>query len=117
MEKFPQLLNQKDSHGCTALHYACKHNHSDVVKLLLSHDNCQINLHNDEQENPLHYSSNRNNLEVMKMLLDRDISLLNIKNKKGQTLLHLKLSQNICLRLGADVNIKDNDNRTPLELE
>ncbi|KAF4529827.1 hypothetical protein B566_EDAN013995, partial [Ephemera danica] len=137
MEKFPQLLNQKDSHGYTAMHYACKCNKTEVVKLLLSHDKCQIVVYNDKQKNPLHYASKRRNLEVMKILLDLHISLLNIKNNKGQTPLHLTLSHGdkfafftlteidkndmieaskYLLSLNCSVNVKNQDEKTPLHL-
>ncbi|KAF4528734.1 hypothetical protein B566_EDAN016902, partial [Ephemera danica] len=117
MEKFPQLLNQKDSHGSTAMHYACKYNNTEVEKILLSHDNCQINVHDDEHQNPLHYASKRGNL---KYLLSLNCSV-NVQDVNGKTPLHLasmyfnvEIIKELLQRDGTLLNQQDKDGRTPL---
>ena len=46
----------KAGNGCTALHAACFFCHLEVVKLLLDHDECDVNCRDEEGATPLHYA-------------------------------------------------------------
>ncbi|XP_076423541.1 ankyrin repeat and SOCS box protein 16-like [Peromyscus maniculatus bairdii] len=52
----------------TSLHYACAHNHPDVVKLLLA-KKASIDVHNDEGCTPLIKATQRDNVECVSILL------------------------------------------------
>ncbi|KAF4525695.1 hypothetical protein B566_EDAN014795 [Ephemera danica] len=128
LENFPTLLNQQDFSGCRVLHYACINGDTKLVKLLLNHIDCQIEVCDDDLENPLHKASRACNIEVMEMILERDNTLLNKQNKRGQTPLHLAnygtkkedsdeltyAASKYLLSLNCLVNVEDKDGLTPI---
>ncbi|KAF4525693.1 hypothetical protein B566_EDAN014793 [Ephemera danica] len=120
-------LNVQNDKGQTALHLAARYCDSNEIKVLLSHKECKVNTQDKNGDTPLHscIQSWRNGEKIKSTMIDfnkHDSSILNIKNNKGQTPLHKAVEEHefeavdLLVRLGAEVNIKDNDNRTPLEL-
>ncbi|XP_063126131.1 POTE ankyrin domain family member J-like isoform X7 [Rattus norvegicus] len=61
-------VDKYDRRNRTSLHYACAHNHPEVVMLLIK-SNCTINAQDDEGCTPLIKATERNNLECVSILL------------------------------------------------
>ncbi len=81
----PNLLNQ---HGWTALHFATKYNHNDIVEWLLTHHvdpNIQERL---DGNTALHQAIIHHHLDIAQTLLEHGAKI-NIKNKKAFTALEL----------------------------
>ncbi|KAL1492891.1 hypothetical protein ABEB36_011064 [Hypothenemus hampei] len=63
-------VNCRDAKGMTPLHYACKHNRPDIVKLLVTSGKANFQARNTESgEVPLHVAASEGHLEVIKALL------------------------------------------------
>ena len=61
-------VNWTDSYGWTALHIACINNHVDVVKILTSQDNIDVNIQDDNKDTPLHLACLRGHLKCVEIL-------------------------------------------------
>ena len=86
-------VNAMDDYGSTPLHKHCMHRHIGIfylVKALLEHG-ADVNARNVYGETPLHI--NCNNIETMKQTLVSEF----------------------LISKGADINVKDNQNKTPFE--
>ena len=75
-------VDVSDEADWTALHYATRHNRTDVVKRLV-HEGADVNRQDDDKDTPLHLAAIHNHNEVARLLLDNgaDISLKNDFNK------------------------------------
>lgn len=109
-------INLQDENGQTALHIACKYGILDIFKILMSFDNIDINLKNNEGFNCLYYACNQYNVkpdiidmwhytnysslsnysEITSILLSNSNIDINARNKYGETPLLIAIScQNI----------------------
>lgn len=117
----PLNIDEKDSYGRTALHWAVSQNNLDLVRLLLDKNfniNIQDNngntalhlatrgdiaqlllnqetlnpLENNYNQTPLHIASATGNLEVLTLLLDKGIFDINGQTRDISTPLHLAVS-------------------------
>ncbi|XP_075797834.1 ankyrin repeat domain-containing protein 33B-like [Microtus pennsylvanicus] len=62
-------INESDRRRRTSLHYACAHNHPNVVAWLVSNDSTDINIQDDEGCTPLIKATQRDNVECVSILL------------------------------------------------
>ncbi|KAI9989477.1 hypothetical protein PInf_019760 [Phytophthora infestans] len=76
-----------DSNGRNALHHACRKDHDEIVRYLVSTAHVDINSRSENQDTPLHKAVRGKSLKVVEMLL----------------------------KLGADPNLRNEQNRTPLD--
>jgi len=133
--------NIKGQRGYTILHMACKRiNYCplDVFKILIETVGCDANVQDDDTNTPPHYAvrcfdpnndeydedGEDDKIPVLTYVLSQMKVNADIKGKDGYSLLHTacerinKLPFEIFKILiethGADVNVKDNDNNTPL---
>jgi len=123
-------INHQDIDGFTALHYAAKDGLLEIVKLLVERG-ADLNVYPDETkfykgETPLNSAcsygnTGDKNLEVVKYLVEQGASmkkipfcfqspLTNCMNSKAP------LTAQYLLEMGADPNIPNNNNQTPLYL-
>ncbi len=107
----------------TPLHYACQQHipNQNVVQLLLSAD-ANPNIKNVEWKTPLHFACTKEDPDTVKMLINSGADL-NAKDKLGKTPLHYACqcgrTEVIKVLLSNPftcINIKDNNNKTPLDL-
>lgn len=80
-------INSTDSSGYTALHYAARNNHIDIVRFLISNGACVNCTTRAGGETPLHRAAYMGNLEIIQLLVSNGGSVL-LQNNDGQTCLH-----------------------------
>lgn len=104
----------------TPLHYACEDGYLYIVKYLIS-QGVDINCRTKQfQDTALHLASVYGHLHIIKYLLSLDMSYINGTNSKKFTPLHQAAIGGFlecCKYLvenGADPNLKNMDNKTPL---
>lgn len=117
-------VNEKNMEGQTPLHLSLKHEIGiDVIKELLHHG-ADINAKNSFDETPLQMALNsiEDNFDIIKELLSNGANVHD-KNDAGQTLLHIAIEKQKgldviqeLLKFEVEVNIRDNNNVSPLHL-
>lgn len=117
----PNVLNRRNE---TPLFLSCLFNSIDILRLLMSFTNNELlNIQENSTGNSaLHISSKLGDLDCIKLLLlsrnkenNNEIININLQNFNGATPLHLSKNLDILLYLisfGADINIKDNYDRS-----
>lgn len=132
------LIGLTDTQGNTALHIAAYNGHLRVVELLVSSSPSLIALTNSYGDTFLHmtvagfrtpgFRRVDHQIELMKHIVSGNIvnvdDIINVKNNDGRTALHVAVIENIHSDLvellmtvrSIDLNIKDVDWMTPLDL-
>lgn len=82
--KIPFNVNAKDEWGYTALIYASREGHHDIVKFLLEHG-CSASLQNMANDTALHWAVHRRHPKVVEMLVHKGADLKTIKNQHEYT--------------------------------
>lgn len=114
--------SRKHKDGWTVLHYAAYHNHLNVIKVVLQHNNVRLDIYDNDGNSPLHLACLKNNVEIVEYLLEHvDFTNLfdRVTNLVGQTALHVTDNMEIALLLmshGARFDCKDAHGRTPAQL-
>ncbi|MGO0306084.1 ankyrin repeat domain-containing protein [Endozoicomonas acroporae] len=77
------LAKDKDNYGCTALHFAARDGHTDIVKVLLDIDRSyHLNLAVDIDNygyTALHFAARDGHTDIVELLLAADDSLANVR--------------------------------------
>lgn len=132
------IVNSTDNQGNTALHVAAHRGHLAVVEALILASPSSINARNNAGETFLHavvagfqtpgFRRLDRQIELMKNLLGGKLfsveEIINAKNNDGRTALHVAIMGNIHSDLVEllmtvrciDVNIRDTDGMTPLDI-
>ena len=115
----PELVNEYDSQGCTALSYAAKCKLYELVQILLDHDALPDFVDLRTGRTPLFYSVNNGTLDISKLLLQSGANANTVDNQCVSPLMlaaakndvkHCKL---LCAAL-ADVDVQDDNGWTAL---
>ncbi|KAG6424788.1 hypothetical protein SASPL_115208 [Salvia splendens] len=134
----PGLIDAMDNQGNTALHVAAQRGHLAVVEALILASPSSISATNNTGETFLHavvsgfqspgFHRLDRQLELMKHLLSGNLfpveDIINAKNSQGRTPLHLAILANTHSNLvellmtvkSIDLNIRDQDGATPLDI-
>ena len=104
--------NKKDNSGYTALHYAARAGHNDILKILLSHGANPNSVTTAGCTTPLHRAAYMGNLETVEILLKNQANV-NISDSDGKTALHkcAEKGQYNCAKLILDYS---GDNRSTI---
>ena len=116
-------INEPDSAGATALHFATSYGHIDIVKLLIERG-ADIDKKDGKGYTPLFLAVCGEQASMVQLLINKG-AYVNTQNGEGMTPLHYaaihltpKTSKNIIKILldnGADASIKDKYGSTPLK--
>jgi len=116
----PDLVNSKDTNGCTPLHIAVQFDCKDMAELLLAHG-ANVDVRDDGGKTPLFFTVNGGftDTKIMELLLANKANI-NATNNVGRTALYYATA--ICpkeiaeflLVHKADVNAKNNNGDTAL---
>ena len=124
VSKCPQYLHAQDDKFCTPLHIAVLAGQVEVSQLLIEHS-INLDIRDIDNWTLLHMAAYKGLFEVSQILLERYETIkacLNMQNKKGRTALHLASRYHhfsivrLLLKFGADVQVQDHYNMTPLHL-
>ena len=116
-------LNALNSAGYTALHWAARNGHTDVVKLLVN-KGAKLDILNKDGNTALHLAARNGRIDVVKLLVDQvGAGLdLNALNSAGETALHLAVRNGrtdvvkLLVDKGAKLDILNNAGNTALHL-
>jgi ankyrin repeat protein len=117
-------INAINEAGDTALHLAIKRKCKTKVKELLEHKDVDVNVKDKSEKTALHIAVSWPNIpiDLFKLILDKSTEI-NAQDVNGDTALHIALSKKtktkvkeLLERENVDVNVKGNDNLTPLHL-
>ena len=65
----PAIVNERDTHGYTCLHYAARHSHRDICELLIA-SGCDVNARTQAcQSLALHRAAHAGSVEIVQLLL------------------------------------------------
>ncbi|XP_057627701.1 ankyrin repeat domain-containing protein 7-like [Chionomys nivalis] len=114
-------INESDRRGRTSLHYACAHNHPNVVAWLVSNDCTDINIQDDEGCTPLIKATQRDNVECVSILLMQGADLHIVDFGGDAALHHAVIRGNITiagklLKYKANIDAKTEYGLTPYKL-
>lgn len=111
--------NQKDSMGNTGLMIACKHNLTDVVEVIISNPDTNLDIKDKSQNTALGIAIIHNNISCAKMLIKKGARLSDT-NDDGETPLILAVQRNNytiakrILKIETDINHKNKKGYTAL---
>lgn len=113
-------INKTDDTGNTPLNHACQHNDFEMVQLLLTNPNIDIDVQNTGGYTGLHDAALNNYSNIVLFLLCNNAKT-DTQNRFGNTPLHdatygyyYQVTENL-IRFGANKTIKNKDNLTPLD--
>ncbi|WCR58329.1 MAG: Phosphocholine transferase AnkX [Wolbachia endosymbiont of Ctenocephalides felis wCfeJ] len=107
-------INAKDRFGWTPLHSAAVSNTGNIAKLLIDMG-ADINAKNDDNKTPFELACKNGKTEVASFLAT-------VQDNRHRTALHYAAQEGnlklvgLLIEKGADVNAKDNEGKTPLDL-
>ena len=90
-------LNERNEHGRTPLHFACKFGHPEIVHMLLSRE-ADVNAKDKEENTPLHFAAGWGSTTLIELLLCNSANPL-LRNKNGRTAVQ------VAARLGRNENV------------
>jgi len=114
-------LTFTDEYGYTMLHYAVSRGHIQMAQLLIE-KGADAEQKLSSEGTLLHVAAQRGSVEVAKLLLEKAPQLLMALDYRGNTPLHAAAEAGqadfavFLIGLGADVNTRNFDSRTPLFL-
>jgi ankyrin repeat protein len=125
VDKYPELLDQTDSNGNNALHYAAQKNKSHSVEVLLGKKVDLVYRPNGERQSPLHVAARYGSTEVIKALLRQCPDAAEMVDSCGRNALHVAAASGRTSALRSLlrrvrpvelVNRVDGEGNTPLHL-
>lgn len=84
-----ESINELDANGMAPLHYAAARGHIEIVRLLLTQNNLNINVQAPITNiTPLHYAATHGHVEIIKLLLATRNVIADARDHHGETALH-----------------------------
>lgn len=119
IEDNEDLLYEKNQNDCNLLHFSSYLGYKDITEYFIQ-KGVDLDAKTDEGETPLHYAARNEKLEIVSLLLQNGAQV-DIKCIRGRTPLHVVSRENgnvaigkLLIKNGADINSRDNNERTPL---
>jgi Mg2+ and Co2+ transporter CorA len=123
LQNYPELINQRDAEGTTALHWAAGEGKLNALRLLLKHG-AEISSRDYQGETPLFHACLNGHLQTCVELLKHNADP-NIQNDRGQTPLHVAcLNRQLPVvsfllqhpHINTSLNTRDKSGRLPIEV-
>ena len=114
--------NIKTNSNLNILHLCAISNNTNALVLFKEKYLFDINVKDDQLKTPLHYATEKNNYEILNILINYESIDINPIDKNGNTPIHYAIFNNHSraikklIQYHANLNIKNNNKRTPLEL-
>ncbi|KAK9694591.1 Ankyrin repeats (3 copies) [Popillia japonica] len=120
--------NARDKGNWTPLHYSVKEWNTGITQMLLN-KGADVFAEDNDSKTPLHYALENKNLELFRLLsqqnsnrlyplhfavISQNVNLIKQLVNKGQPNLFFGNDNTTCYSKGVDINITDNNGRTPL---
>ena len=90
-EKYLLDMNEKDDQFKTPLHYSIEKNNYEILNILINYENIDVNPIDKEGNTPIHYAILNNNERAIKKLIQYHANI-NIKNNEKKTPLEIGLN-------------------------
>ncbi|EGG16811.1 hypothetical protein DFA_07789 [Cavenderia fasciculata] len=87
-KEFKVNINAKDAIGESAMHWAAKNGHDNIIRILFKY-RANLNILDNAGETAAHKAAYKDRLDVIKALVETNRVDLTIKNKNGLTPLNL----------------------------
>ena len=124
VKEFSCSPHTKGFNGRTPLHQACACGHVDVARKLVTEYGADLNARDNDDNTPLNLAARLSGkMELINMLVKEYGCSPHTKGFNGRTLLHnacngghVDVARKLVTEYGADVNARDNDDNTPLNL-
>jgi len=117
--KYTRDINLKDNNRYTALIYAAKNGHTDIVQLLLQ-EYANVNMQNNDSYTALTFAAQNGHTDIVRLLLDKDANVNIQGNKYGNTALisaahngHTDIVR-LLIQKSANVDMQSNNRNTAL---
>jgi len=117
---YPHDVNEKDSDGYTALHWACMQDSVGMAKVLIENF-ANVNAKAKSGETPIYQALRSRTSGIVKLLVEKGASV-KVSTSDGETPLFEAIESstleiiNLLISKGADVKAKNKNGSTPLEL-
>ena len=118
----PDIINTLDEKGETILSYALKKNNLEIIDLILSYNNLNLNYKDKKGNSYLHLAVKNRNDKKIETLIKKGINL-NMQNNSGNTALHLAYEINnfiiikLLIKSGINSKIKNKEGKIAKEIK
>ena len=118
----PDIINTLDEKGETILSYALKKNNLEIIDLILSYNNLNLNYKDKNGNSYLHLAVKNRNDKKIETLIKKGINL-NMQNNSGNTALHLAYEINnfiiikLLIKSGINSKIKNKEGKIAKEIK
>jgi ankyrin repeat protein len=113
-----QVLLPISDNGSSILHIACKHGHTELIKLLLD-DTSYVDVKNNYGETPLYVAFKHGHTQIVKLLIKNKADV-NTTDNNSNSLLHIACKHGhtglvqLLLNIKTDIDVKNSYDETPL---
>ncbi|KAF8391789.1 hypothetical protein HHK36_022023 [Tetracentron sinense] len=95
VEKKPELIEEQDIYGRTALHYAASYHSFEVARVLIESDSSEAYIQDKDGRTPLHFAAGKGDEDVTREIIGRYPDTVDLVDKRGQNVSFLHRKEEI----------------------